>query len=60
MKRSLAILLAILLTFSVCKKKKDNKSGLFLLGLLYLQQSNTSDCENKTGLVICIPPGLRQ
>ena len=44
--------------FVSCKKeKKDNTPLLILLALML---SKKEDCENKSGFVICIPPGLRQ
>jgi len=52
-------IILVLFAFS-CKKKKEDKSLLLLFGTLLLQQNASTECENKTGFVICIPPGLRQ
>ncbi|MBX7058781.1 MAG: hypothetical protein K1X75_12010 [Leptospirales bacterium] len=52
--------LAALLSFGACslfqKEEDDNTSLLLLLGAYLLSQAQ---CQNQSGLVICIPPGLR-
>jgi len=42
-----------------CKKNKEDNSLLYIFGSSLLNQPS-STCENKSGFVICIPPGLRQ
>jgi len=55
----LLVVFACLLGFPSCGNllKKDEKNNSGLLLLLGLASLNNS-CQNQTGLVICIPPGV--
>ncbi len=66
--RSFAILLlSAAMAFSGCnmvnqllgKDDKDDNTALWLLAAAALL-GGSSGCQNQSGLVICIPPGLRQ
>ncbi|MCB1174866.1 MAG: hypothetical protein KDK39_14945 [Leptospiraceae bacterium] len=58
---ALIVSLSALLGFASCSlfeaKEEDNTGLLLLLAAALNQSSNT--CKNESGLVICIPPGLR-
>ncbi|MDH5657628.1 MAG: hypothetical protein OEZ34_17060 [Spirochaetia bacterium] len=54
------LFLISLISFQNCKKEKDQGDmQLGFLSLFLLSASNTNDCQNSSGFVICIPPGLR-
>ena len=60
------LLLSAVLAFTGCniiddltgKKEKDDNTLLLLLAAAVL--GTNPGCQNQSGLVICIPPGLRQ
>jgi len=62
-RRILYILFGTALTLAGCglmKGKSDHHNQGLLLLLLAASQSSSSSCQNQSGLVIFIPPGLRQ
>lgn len=59
------LFLAALLSFGGCSvwdqltgQEDDNNNGILLV--LAALAARSSGCQNNSGLVICIPPGLRQ
>ncbi|MCR9145033.1 MAG: hypothetical protein NXI24_22535 [bacterium] len=56
---------ALLLGASNCallglEEEEDDNTGLLSLLALFVIANQNQGCQNTSGLVICIPPGLRQ
>ena len=55
----IALVLTTIMVFSACKQKDKDKDLLLLLGLgAIIINNNNNTCQNTSGLVICIPPGI--
>ena len=66
LQNSAGFLLALVLFSGISECNRDKKDErrddtLLWLGVLSLSQNESSagDCKNKTGFVVCIPPGFR-